>query len=299
MAQKFYIRKIVRDDGKQFAFDQENFYLAEDNSLLRVPQVETTFEDYTEADGGEMIAQKLPSFEQEINGLLITKQAGYWDLRTQLTSFFQVRHTFYLVYEKISGETFTAGEKFKTGGAWISESLQVEPRPYEDYSPFSVTFRIGSPKYQEYSEDESGGETYANSAIIPLVTAATGGRQWDSVGAEWDSVGAVWTAGEGGVQEIMVRSSSAVYPLWIVTGEAVNPSLRNESGDIVAEYTGTVAAGQTLTVNFEEGTASLDGVTVTRNLSGEFYLNPGTNLVAFDTDSGSATSSTIKWNNYL
>lgn len=299
MAKKFYLKKIVRDDGQQFIFDQENFYLAKDNTLLIASQVETTYEDYTEADGGEMIAQKLPSFEQPIQGLLITKEANYWDLRNKLSGFFQVRHTYYLVYEKISGETFTSGEKFKTGGAWISESLQVPPRPYEEYSQWSVTFRIGSPNLQEYTEDPSGQETYANSAIVPLVSGATGGREWDEYGSVWDSVGAVWEAGEGGVQEILVNSSSTVYPIWIVSGEAVNPSIRNESGDIVATYTGTVAAGQTLTVNFEQGTAMLDDVIVTRNLSGQFNLRPGIDLVAFDIDSGSATSSTLKWNNYL
>lgn len=299
MPKKFYIRKIVRDDGEQFSFDQEEIYLAEDNTLLVNAEVETTFEDYTEADGGEMIAQKLPSFEQEINGLIVPKTTDYWALRTKLTNFFQIRHTFYIVYEKISGETFTSGEKFKTGGAWIAVALQVPPKPYEDYSPWSVTFRIGSPRYQEYTEDPSGEETYANSVIVPLVSGASGGREWDSVGSVWDSVGAVWETGEGGVQEILVNSSSDIYPIWIVQGEAVNPSIVNNSLDLAAQYTGSVAEGQTLTVDFEKGTATLDGVVVTRNLSGQFSLKPGTNLVAFNADNASATPATLKWNNYL
>lgn len=299
MAKKFYIRKIVRDDGEQFTFDQEEIYLAEDNTLLVNADVETTFEDYTEADGGEMIAQKLPSFEQEINGLIVPKITDYWTLRAKLTDFFQVRHTYYIVYEKISGETFTSGEKFKTGAAWISVALQVPPKPYENYSPWSITFRIGSPHYQEYNEDSSGEETYTNSAIVPIVSGASGGRTWDEDGAVWDSVGAVWEAGEGGVQEILANSSATVYPVWVVQGEAVNPSIVNDSLDMEAQYTGTVAEGQTLTVDFEQGTAMLDGINVTRNLSGQFSLKPGTNLVAFDADNATASSSTIKWNNYL
>ena len=211
----------------------------------------------------------------------------------------RINHTFYIVYEKISGDSFTQGAKFKTAGAWIEESFQAPPQPFENYSEWSITLRIGNPNYQEYAEDESGKEIFANVVMIPLVSLATGGAEWDEVGRVYDEVGAVYESGEGGVQNVAVQSSSAVYPVWTVSGEAENPTIRNDTNDTVGTYNGTVAAGQTLTVDFESGTATLDGVNVTRSLSGSFKLEVGENLIAFETESGDATSSTLSWNNFI
>lgn len=299
MSKYFYVRKFVRDDGAQLNIDQKELYLAEENTLLNRPEPRTSFEDYTEADGGEMIRQQLPSFPQEIKGLIVVKDTDYWTLRNRLTNFFQINHTFYIVYEKISGESFTQGEKFKTAGAWIEESIQVPPEPREDYSYWNVTLRIGNPQYQEYAEDESGKEIFANIVKVLLVTSATGGEEWDEYGLVWDTVGSVWESGEGGIQNVAVQSAAPVYPEWTVTGEAVNPEIRNDTNDTSATYTGTVAPGQTLKVDFESGTATLDGINVSRNLSGSFRLEPGENLIAFDIESGDIESSTISWNNIL
>lgn len=299
MSKLFYVKKIVRSDGEQLVIDQHEIYLAEDNELLVRPEPRTSFEDYTEANGGEMIRQQLPSFVQTLNGLIVAKENDYFTIRTRMTAFFKINFTYFIVYEKISGETFTQGEKFKSAAAWIENNFQAPPTPKEEYSEWSVGLRIGSPLYQEYAEDSSGKETYANIVNVPLVSLATGGQVWDSVGQVWDSVGQLWEAGEGGIQNVAVQSASVVYPCWVVAGEAVNPTLRNNANGTEASFTGTVGAGQTLTVDFEAGTAKLDGVTVTRQLSGTLRLDNGENLIAFDTDGGSAQTSTIKWNNFL
>lgn len=297
--QKFYIKKIVRDDGQQLAFDQNEIYLDHENTLLVHPEVETTFQDYTEADGGEMIAQKLPSFEQPIAGLIIPKTSTYWALRSRLTAFFQVRHTYFIVYEKMSGDAFSVGEKFKTGTAWISENLQVPPEPYEEYSRWTVTLRVGSAGYQEYEEDPSGKETYANSVQMPLTNNATGGSQWDEVGQVWDEVGQVYSPGDGGIQTVNVNSTQPVYPVWEVEGVCEQPEIRNNTNDTVAVYNGNIAAGQKLVVDFTAGTATLDGSIVTRNLSGTLKLEQGQNLIGFESEGGTTTASTLKWNNHL
>lgn len=299
MAKKFYIKKIVRDDKEQLVFDQTEVYLDHDNTLLVRPEVETSYQDYTEADGGEMIAQKFPSFDQPINGLIVPKTTNYWTLRNQLTNFFKKNHNYFIVYEKISGETFSTGEKFKTGGAWISENLQVVPEPYEKYSRWTVTLRLGTAGLQEYSEDSGGQETYANVVQIPLLTSETGGSQWDETGQVWDGIGQVWSSGSGGIQEVYAESSEKVYPVWEVSGECINPTIRNNETDTEATYSGTIAAGQTLVVDFAAGTALLDGTVVTRNLTGTLELSPGQNLVAFTSDGGSADSSTLSWNNFI
>lgn len=299
MSKKFYIKKIVRDDKAQLLFDQEELYLDHENTLLVRPEVETSFQDYTEADGGEMIAQKLPSFDQPINGLIIPKTSTYWVLRNRLVNFFIKNHTYFIVYEKISGETFAQGEKFKTGNAWISENLQIVPEPYETYSRWTIVLRLGSAGLQEYSENSSGQETFANIVQIPLLSSETGGSQWDSIGQVWDSIGQVWAEGGGGIQEVYAESSEEVYPTWEVQGECTNPTIRNNITGTEATYNGTIASGQKLVVNFADGTAMLDGTIVTRNLSGTLKLGIGRNLLTFTTDGGAAESSTIKWNNFV
>lgn len=299
MSKYVYIKKIVRDDGATLTLDQKEIYLAEDNTLLVRPDPDTAYEDYTEADGGEFITQKLPSFSQEINGLIVPKTTPFWTLRTRLVSFFQHNHTYAIVYEKRSGETFVNGDFFKSGGAWIEENLQVPPEPKEDYARWSVTLRLGSAGYQQYAEDKSGKETFANSLVIYLSTLATGGREWDEVGAEWDEVGAVWTPGEGGLRNISVDSAARVYPVWTIAGEIENPELRNNTNQISATYNGVIHEGQTLVVDFTSGTAKLDGMDVSSRLSGEFYFDPGENVIGFDSDGGSETKSTLSWNNFL
>ena len=300
MSMLFYVNKIVRDDGRTLSFDQAEIYLADQNANLLIrPDLETTEVEYTEADGGEMIAQRYSSYEQEITGLITPKTSTYWALRAQLTGFFQKNHTFYIVYEKASGDPNITGDLFRSGTAWISSNLQVPPTPREIYSEWTVGLKVGDIGLQEYTENSQGDEVPANVVSLGLVSAASGGSDWDSVGLKWDSVGEVWVAGSGGVQNITATTSRDVYPIWIVTGEAVNPTIRNNTTDTQAIFTGTVANGQTLTVDFASGVAMLDDSIVTVDLSGDFKLANGENQVGFDIDSGTATSATLTWNNYL
>lgn len=293
MMDKFYIKKFIRDDGQVFEFDASNIYLAKDNQLISRPIPRTTAIDYTEANGGEMIRQQNPVFEQLIKGIIVPTTKDYWTLVSELSSFWQINHTFKIIFKKKDGGLFS--EK----NAWISSGLQITQTPHEDYSYWEVGLNIGNDNWIEYAEDSEGHEIYANSVEVPLVTLSQGGEEWDSVGLVYDSLGEVWTSGSGGVQPISVNSTKDVYPIWVVEGECINPSIRSNTTDTVATYSGTVAAGQTLTVNFEEGTADLDGSIVSRNITGTFKCKPGTNMVAFSSDGGDTTESVIKWNNIV
>ena len=300
MSMLFYVNKIIRDDGQTFELNQTEIYLAESNAnLLMRPDLDTTEIEYTGVDGGEMIAQRYPSYEQEIVGLIVPKTTNYWTLSSQIVSFFQRSHTYVIVYEEASGDPNTTGTQFRTGEAWISTNLQVPPTPRELYSEWTIGFKIGNVGLQEYVEDSQGKEIYANSVSVGLVSASSGGSEWNSVGQVWDSVGQVWEAGSGGLQNITANTTRDIYPVWVVTGDATNPTIRNNDTDTQATYNGTVSGGQTLTVDFAAGTATLDGVIVTQNLSGELKLTNGSNQVGFDITSGTTTSATIKWNNYI
>ena len=293
MNDKLYIKKFIRDDGVTLAFDGEEIYLAKDNTLLTRPDPRTTAIEYTGADGGEMIRQQNSIYEQTVNGLIAPKTTTYWQLATSLSQFFQINHTYKIVYIKKDGEMFAISN------AWISGGLQIVPVPHEEYSNWYITFAIGNTAWTEYTEDSEGKEIYSNNVVLPLLTANAGGEMWDSVGEEWDSVGGEWEAGSGGVQTINIDSTQNVYPVWTVEGPCVNPVLQNNTTDTVATYNGTVSSGQTLVVDFESGTAYLNSALVTRYVNGLVSLAPGNNTVGFNSDGGATENSTVSWNNII
>lgn len=293
MEDKFYIEKFIRDDGATLEFDGQEILLAEDNNLLQRANPNTTTINFTEADGGEMLSQRLETVEQVINGLILPKTSEYWTLFNQLAAFFKINHIYKIVYKKRSGNMFAISN------AWVSTALQINPTPHEKYSNWSVGLMLGSNLWREYAEDSNGNEIYANSVEIPLVTSAVGGEDWDNVGLVIDNVGEVWISGSGGVQSIMIDSTTVVYPVWTVVGPCVNPKLQNNTTDTEAEYAGAVAAGQTLIIDFESGEARLDGALVTRLVSGVVSCAPGENLIGFNSDGGETKVSTLSWNNII
>lgn len=290
---KFYIKKLIRDDGAQLAFDANEIYLDADNTLLVRPDPSTTAVEYTEADGGEMVRQHNMTYQQQINGLIVPRTSSYWDLSARLGAFFKINHNYKIVYVKIDGSMF------KIERAWISAGLQVHPTPREDYSEWSVSLTIGDTSWSEYSEDAEGNEIYSNAVVLPLLTASAGGEIWDSVGLVSDNVGEEWEAGNGGVQTVNIASTQPIYPVWVVHGPCVNPQLQNNTTDTVAKFNGTVADRQTLTVNFAEGTAYLNSALVTRHITGLVSFAPGDNIAGFNSDGGATESSTISWDNII
>lgn len=289
MTKYFYIKKIIRDDGVQLAFDQYEIYLDEENTLLTRPEIATTSIDYTEADGGEMISQRLLSGIQTINGIIIPKDHSYWELREQLTTFFIPRQTYKIIYERVFD-----GALFQTGGCWLSENLQVPPEPRENFSKFTLSLGVGSAKLSQYAENESGEEVYAGEAEIFLESLRRGGLVWDEIGAKWDGNGAIWS--QGGNNLIAVQTAMAIQPIWVVEGRVVNPTIINRKNQTTATFTGTLVEGQTLTVDFSQDTAMVDSTDMSESLSGELTLEPGVNEIVFTSDDGSTTVSVLKWN---
>ena len=173
MNDKLYIKKFIRDDGETLAFDGEQIYLAKNNTLLVRPDPSTTAVNFTEADGGEMIRQQNTTYDQPVNGLIIPKSTDYWTLSTQLSLFFKVNHTYKIIYVKKDGTMFAVSN------AWISSGLQIVPVPNEEYSEWSVTLTIGNVNWTEYAEDSQGKEIYSNTITLPLISAATGGEEWE------------------------------------------------------------------------------------------------------------------------
>ncbi len=292
MSKYFYIKKIKRSDYEVFAFDEYEKYLDEENSLLTRPDIATTSIDYTEADGGEMIAQRILPGSQAINGIIIPKTHSYWELREELTTFFIPRYTYRIIYERI-----TDGAMFQTGACWLLENLQVPPQPRENYSKFTLSLGVGSADLIEYAEDESGEEIYANETEVYHETLQRGGLIWDGTGAVWDSVGATWSA--GGNNLIAVQTATAIRPTWVVEGSIETPTITNRTNQTTATFDGTIVSGQTLTVDFSQGVALVDTTDMSSSLSGDLILEPGTNDIVFTSEDGDTTVSTLKWNSTI
>lgn len=110
------------------------------------------------------------------------------------------------------------------------------------------------------------------------------------------SGGYVWEAGgAGGPTVIMNNSIDSVSPVWTIYGPTTNPQLENATTGETIEYVGTIAQGQTLTIDMGEQTASLDGLNVISNLVGDFIqLAPGRNNIIYSV-SGEAGASELGW----
>lgn len=169
---KLYIKKFIRDDGETLSFDAEEIYLSENNTLLVRSDPATTAVEFTEEDGGEMIRQRGATYSQPVSGLIVPKSTEYWALCVRLSRFFILNHTYKIVYIKRDGSMFSMNR------AWINAGLQIVPVPYENYSTWTIEFRIGDNFWTEYAEDGQGKEIYSNSVELPLLTAGTGGEVW-------------------------------------------------------------------------------------------------------------------------
>ena len=289
---KFKIWKLLRDDGETFVIDEKEIYLAQDNSILAMPEIDTSEVEYTEVDGGEMIGQRLHPLIQTINGIMLPNTEGaYLELVTKLINFFKINHTYTILYRTKTGKLFTRRD------AWISDGLQVTPIANEDYLTFTCSLKVPRRFMYEYADDGNGNEMYSNSVTLPLLTAESGGRVWDAVGSVYDNVGAVYEEGNGGVKSIIVNTSMRVYPAWTVRGPCNNPQLQNNTTDTVARYSGFIASGQVLVVNFETNEAHIDTLLVSRNVTGQVYFNPGINTVGFNSEGGDTTESMMAWRN--
>ena len=185
---KLYIKKFIRDDGETLSFDAEEIYLSENNTLLVRSDPATTAVEFTEEDGGEMIRQRGATYSEPVSGLIVPKSTEYWALCVRLSRFFILNHTYKIVYIKRDGSMFSMNR------AWINAGLQIVPVPYENYSTWTIEFRIGDNFWTEYAEDGQGKEIYSNTVELPLLTAGTGGEVWNDVTQQtWSGLGNYFT----------------------------------------------------------------------------------------------------------
>ena len=116
-------------------------------------------------------------------------------------------------------------------------------------------------------------------------------------GVTWDNIGAIWDGeGSGGIVTLTVDSIADVYPVWEVKGPADSPSLTNLTTGTSISYSGNVTSSQTLIIDMNNKTATLNGASVIQNVSGNWlWFSPGNNRVSYNTTNSDAPNSKIMW----
>lgn len=128
-------------------------------------------------------------------------------------------------------------------------------------------------------------------AILAVEIEASGGG-----GVEWDENGAVWEEGKPSYSIISVDSIDNVYPVLTISGRTVNPVLTDVTTGTVFQYNGTITESQVLRVDMMNKTATLNGVSVIGNVTGDWlYLAPGNNRITYTADNADAPNATVEW----
>lgn len=115
----------------------------------------------------------------------------------------------------------------------------------------------------------------------------------DTTGAgyEWEP------GGTGGETTITLNAVESVRPVWSVIGPATDPTLTNITTGQTITFESTVPAGQTLIVDMDERTATMEGANVFQFINGDWLeLEPGNNRLTYTASGGATDPSTLSWN---
>ena len=289
----YILALIIRDDGERLLLGDGAYEFKDTQQHF---QPNTFANDVVELQGtdGQMLAGQVrrtatQTFSGYIGDATFSQQAVE-SARRDFMMFFRKQHFYTAVY------IFKDGTAIQRKRGYIVNAPSV-PELWQKFPEWSIGLNFEDPNYYEYAENNLGEEIYAHIQSIDIATAISGGLVWDATGATWDSVGAIWEAGgSGGITTVTVDGVDSAEPIWTVTGPATNPTLTNITTGQTIEWTGTVPSGQTLIVNMDEMTASLEGANVFQFITGTWItLQAGNNRISYDAQ-GTTDPSTLSWN---
>ena len=289
----YILALIIRDDGERLLLGDGAYEFKDTQQHF---QPNTYANDVVELQGtdGQMLAGQVrrtatQTFSGYIGDATFSQQAVE-SARRDFMMFFRKQHFYTAVY------IFKDGTAIQRKRGYIVNAPSV-PELWQKFPEWSIGLNFEDPNYYEYAENNLGEEIYAHIQSIAIATAISGGLVWDAIGATWDSIGAIWEAGgSGGITTVTVDGVDSAEPIWTVTGPATNPTLTNITTGQTIEWTGTVPSGQTLIVNMDEMTASLEGANVFQFITGTWVtLQAGNNRISYDAQ-GATGPSTLSWN---
>lgn len=294
ITRKCYILALfIRDDGERFLLGDGAYDFKEDQ-LHFVGNIFNNDVVEVQGNDGLLLAGQVrrPS-DQSFDGYIGDATVGKSDIESYRRDFFAFfRKNFYYTVVYI----FQDGTAIQRKRGFITEAPEVKEL-FQYFPEYHISLNFEDTNYYDYQEDSDGQEIYSKTVnIYPASAPVRGGLIWDNTGAVWDNVGATWEQGGGGTSTVLVESIDNVYPIWVIQGPAVNPEIENVNTGTIFAYTGSINASQTLTVDTLSKTASLNGVNVINNLSGNWlYLEPGNNRIVYTTDNVGALPCTLKW----
>lgn len=289
----YILALIIRDDGERLLLGDGAYEFKDTQQHF---QPNTYANDVVELQGtdGQMLAGQVrrtavQTFSGYIGDATFSQQAVE-SARRDFMMFFRKQHFYTAVY------IFKDGTAIQRKRGYIVDAPSV-PELWQKFPEWSIGLNFEDPNYYEYAENNLGEEIYAHIQSIDIATAISGGLVWDAIGATWDSVGAIWEeGGSGGITTVTVDGVDSAEPIWTVTGPATNPTLTNITTGQTIEWTGTVPSGQTLIVNMDEMTASLEGANVFQFITGSWVtLQAGNNRISYAA-TGATGPSTLSWN---
>lgn len=285
-----------RDDGERFLLGDGWFDFKDSQQHFQPNTIASDIVELQGADGQLLAGQVRRSTAQSFDGYIgdaITSKAETERHRQEFLRFFQVRRFYKVIYIMPDGTAIQRRRGYLTDAPSVPEIRQNTPE-------YHVALNFEDVNYYEYSEDDQGQEIYSNVQTIGISSEVTGGLVWDANGAESDANGFVWEAGNSGGPTMVTNDGVAeALPVWKVPGPATNPSLTNITNGQILNFDGVVPAGQTLTVDMANQTATMAGANVFALISGDWIqLEVGTNKITYSAI-GATAPSTLSWNDIV
>lgn len=293
-AQCFIMSLFIRDDGERFLLGSGAYQFNKKQLHFVANTYQNDLVEVQGNDGIMLAGQVRRGAAQPFDGYIGDASVAKTDIenyRRQFFMFFRKNYYYKVVYILPDGSAIQRQRGFIVDAPEVKELWQIYPE-------YHIALNFEDINYYQYDEDAEGQEIFGKSATISLsIGARDGGVIWDEYGATWDNYGLIWQATTGSsYTTVSVDSIDSVYPIWQVTGPALNPELSDLTTNTTLYYSGNVASGQTLVIDMNNKTALLNGVSVIKNVSGEWVnLDPGNNRISYTTDNNDAVSSVVKW----
>jgi len=292
---KCYILALFkRSDGERFLLGSGAYEFNNSLTHFTANSFENDVVEVQGNDGVMLAGQVRRATTQVFSGYIGDATIPKTEIENYRRAFFRFfRKDFYYTVVYI----FNDGTAIQRRKGFIANAPEVEEM-FQLFPEYSVGLNFEDVNYYSYAEDADGNEAYTKSLNIFISHGVEqGGLIWDNVGATWDDVGAIWAAGSGGGPTIVnIDSISTVYPVWEVVGPSINPQISVLTTGTTLTYKGAITSSQKLVVNMFDHTATLNGVNVLTNISGNWInLAPGENRVTYTDDDVNATSSKIYW----
>lgn len=293
MSRCWILALFIREDGERLLLGDGMYDFKKGQQHFNANNYENDTVSVQGADGTLLAGQVRRASKQTFEGYIgdgTTSKQEVEEYRRNFFMFFRKNYFYTVVYIFPDGTAIQRRRGFIEEAPEVKELWQIHPE-------YSVSLNFEDVNYYSYAENGQGQEIYEKSVEIPLATATKGGLIWDSVGVVWDSVGATWEEGTGGTNVVTVDSVDQVYPVLTITGLTVNPVIENTTTGATLEYNGTITASQTLEINMSTQTATLNGTSVLKNVSGDWLaFAPGDNTVSYTASNNDAPNATIEWN---